>query len=80
MENQGKKTGVTDASITKRILEIEEWISDIEDSIEDIDTTVKENTKRKKILTQNIQKKIQNKMNRPNLRIIDIEESKDSQL
>ena len=42
-------------------------------------TIVKENAKGKKLLTQNIQE-IQNKMIRPNLRIIGIEESKDSQL
>jgi hypothetical protein len=39
---------------------------------------VKENTKSKKLLTQNIQE-IQDTMRRPNLRIIGIEESKDSQ-
>ena len=47
MENLGKRTGVTDASITNRIQEIEERISSVEDTIEDIDTTVKENTKSK---------------------------------
>jgi hypothetical protein len=40
---------------------------------------VRENTKRKKLLTQNIQE-IQVTIRRPNIRIIDIEESKDSQL
>ena len=43
-----------DASINNRIQEIEERISDAEDTIESIDTTVKENTKCKKFLTQNI--------------------------
>jgi hypothetical protein len=47
MENLEKRSGVTDASITNRIQETE--------GIEDIDTTVKENTKCKKLLTQNIQ-------------------------
>ena len=42
-------------------------------------TTIKENAKCKKILTQNIQE-IQDTMRRPNLRIIGIEESDDSQL
>jgi hypothetical protein len=46
---------------------------------ENIDTTVKENTKCKKLLSQNIQE-IEDIMRRPNLRIIGIEESKDSQL
>ena len=48
-------------------------------TIENIDTTVKENAKCKKLLTQNIQE-IQDTMRKQNLRIIDIEESKDSQL
>jgi uncharacterized coiled-coil protein SlyX len=56
LENQGKKSGVIDASITNRIQEIEERISGAEDTIENIDTTVKENAKAKskKLLTQNI--------------------------
>ena len=44
-----------------------------------MDTTVKENAKSKKLLTQNIQE-IQDTMRRPNLRILGIEESKNSQL
>ena len=48
-------------------------------TIGNIDTTVKENAKCKKVLTQNIQE-IQDTMRRPNLRIIGIEESEDSQL
>ena len=51
MENLGKKSGVTDASITNRVQEIEERISGVEDIIEDIDTTIKENTKCTKFLT-----------------------------
>ena len=54
-------------------------ISGAEDTIENIDTTVKENAKCKNLLTQNIQE-IQDTMRRPNLRIIGIEESEDSQL
>jgi chromosome segregation ATPase len=73
----GKRSGVIDTS--SRIQEIEERISGSEDSIENIDTTVKENTKCKRILTQKIQE-IQDTMRRPNLRIIGIEESEDSQL
>ena len=61
-----------DTSITNRIQEIEERISGAEDTRENIDTTVKENTKSKKLLTQNIQE-IQNTMRRPNLRTIGIE-------
>ena len=41
MENLGKRSGTIDASITNRIQEIEERISDAEDTIENIDTTVK---------------------------------------
>jgi hypothetical protein len=42
------------ANISKRIQEREERISGAEDSIEMMDTTIKENAKSKKILTQNI--------------------------
>ena len=66
LENLGKRSGVIDASITNTIQEIEERISGAEDSIENIGTTIKDNTKRKKILTQNIQG-IQDTMRRPNL-------------
>jgi hypothetical protein len=51
MENLGKKSGVTDASITNRVQEIEERISGVEDIKEDIDTKIKENTKCTKFLT-----------------------------
>ena len=66
-------------SISNRIQEMEERISGAEDSIENMDTTIKENAKCKRTLTQNIQE-IQDTMRRPNLRIIGIEENKDSQL
>ena len=78
LENLGKSSGVTHASTTNRIQEIEERISGAEDTIENIDTTVKENAKIKNPPTQNIQE-IQDTMRRPNLRIIGIEESDDSQ-
>jgi uncharacterized coiled-coil protein SlyX len=45
MENLGKRSGVTDASVTNRIQEVEERVSGVEDTIEDIDTTFKEHTK-----------------------------------
>jgi uncharacterized coiled-coil protein SlyX len=48
MENLVKRAGVTDASITNRIQEIEERISGIEDTIENIDTTVKKNIQKAK--------------------------------
>jgi hypothetical protein len=51
----------------------------VDDTIEEIGTTVKENSKCKKLLTQSIQK-IQDTMKRPNFRIIGIGENKDSQL
>ena len=57
---------------------IEERISGTEDTIESIDSTVIQNAKCKKFITQNIQK-IQDKMRRPNLRIMDIQESEDLQ-
>jgi DNA-binding FrmR family transcriptional regulator len=54
--------------------QIEERLSRAEDTIENIDTTVKESTKCKKLLTQNIQE-IQDTIRRPNLWIIGIEKS-----
>ena len=49
---------VIDTSITNRIQEIEERMRmrGAEDTIEDIDTTVKENAKGKKLLTQTSRK------------------------
>jgi uncharacterized coiled-coil protein SlyX len=75
-QNLGKRSEVLDASITNRIQEIEERISGVEDTIENTDTTIKENRKCKKLLTQ----KIQDTMRRPNLKIISIKESEDFQL
>jgi chromosome segregation ATPase len=76
MENLRKRAGVIDESI---INTIQEKVYGIEDTIEDIETTVKQITKSNKLLTENNQE-IQDKMNRPKLRIIGIEESKDAQL
>jgi chromosome segregation ATPase len=73
-----KKSGTIDVSISNRIQEMEERISDTEDYIGNMDTTIKENAKCKKILTQNIQE-IQDKMRRPNLRTI-VDENEDFQL
>ena len=55
IEILGKKSGTIDASISNRIQEMEERISGAEDSIENIGTTIKENTKFRRILTQIIQ-------------------------
>jgi hypothetical protein len=66
IETLGKKSVTIDMSISKRIHEIEERISG----------AIKENTKCKKILTQNIQE-IQDTMRRPNLLIIGVDEIKD---
>jgi hypothetical protein len=74
VENLGKTSGVIDASTTNKIQEIEERISGAED-------TIKKNMtqqSKKKCLTQNIQE-LQDTMRTPNLRIIVIRESKDSQ-
>jgi chromosome segregation ATPase len=68
IETLGKKSGIIDTSISNRIQEMEERISGTEDSIENMGTTIKENTKCKNILTQNIQE-IQDTMRRPNLGI-----------
>jgi hypothetical protein len=58
---------------------MEERISGAEVSIKNIGTTIKENGKYKKILTQNIQE-IQDTMRRTNLRIMGIDKNKDFQL
>jgi DNA-binding FrmR family transcriptional regulator len=79
IEKLEKRSGVILTNKTSRIKEIEERISGAENTIEAIDTTVKENAKCKKILTQNIQE-IQDTMRKSNLRIIGMEESEDSQL
>jgi hypothetical protein len=54
IETLGKESGTIDTSISNRIQEMEERVSVAEDSIGNKDTT-KENTKCKKILTENIQ-------------------------
>jgi hypothetical protein len=77
LENLRKRSGVIDAGITNRIQEIEERNSGAENTIENVDTTVKENAKSKKLLTQNIEE-IKDKI-RPYLRMIGIEESEDFQ-
>jgi hypothetical protein len=79
IENQEKKSGTIDANITNRIQGMEERKSGAEDSIENIGTTIKENTKCKKILSQNIQE-IQDTMRRPNLWIIGVDKNEDFQL
>jgi predicted nuclease with TOPRIM domain len=78
MENLGKRSGITEVSITNRIQEIEEIISGVEGIVEEIDTTVKENSKHKKLLIQIIQE-IQDTMKNLNLRINRIE-NENSQL
>ena len=47
-ENLGKTSGAIDASINKRIEQIEERISGAEDTIKNIDTTVKKIYKQQK--------------------------------
>jgi prophage DNA circulation protein len=79
VEILGKRSGITDVSITNRLQEIEKRTLGVEDTIDKIDTTVKENSKHKKPLVQSIQD-IQDTMKRPNQSIIGIEENKDSQL
>lgn len=78
-EDLGKRVGITNASITKKIKEIEERISDIEDTIENTDTAVKEKAKFEDFLTHNIHK-IQDTMVRSNLVTVGIEESEGPQL
>ena len=54
IETLGKKSGSIDVSLSNKIQEIEERISDEEDSIKNIDTTIKENAKCKMILIQKL--------------------------
>jgi hypothetical protein len=79
IEILGKKSGMIDGRISKRIKEMEERISGAEDSIENMDTTIKENAKYKKILNQNIQE-IQDTMRRQNQWIIGIDKNEGFQL
>jgi wobble nucleotide-excising tRNase len=79
IETLGKRYGNINESISNRIQEMEERISGAEDSIENMGTTIKENTKCKKILTQNIQE-IQDTIGRPKLWIKEVDENEDFQL
>ncbi len=79
MENLSKQTESTDTSITNRIQELEERISDSEDTIEKINTLIKENSKSNKLSSQNIQE-LWDTIKRPNLRIIGVEEGEEVQL
>ena len=51
-----KRSGITDVSITNKIQEIKERISSVKDTLEDIETTVKENSKHKKLLAKTSRK------------------------
>jgi hypothetical protein len=55
IEILGKNSETIDLSISNRIQGMEKRISSAEDSIGNMDTTIKENSKCKKILIQNIQ-------------------------
>jgi chromosome segregation ATPase len=79
IETLRKKSETIDTSISNRKQEMEERISGADNSIENIGTTIKENSKCKKVLTQNIQE-IQDTIRRPNLQIIGVEENEDFQL
>ena len=68
-----------DTSIANRIQKMEDRIIGVNDTIEETDTSVKENAKSKKFLTQNSQE-IWDAMKRPNLRIGGLEEGEDSVL
>lgn len=74
MENLAKRSRITDVSIMNRIQDIERRIS----GVENIDTGSKKISKRQKLLTQNIQE-IHDTMERPNIRILEIEKTEDSQ-
>ena len=79
IQTLGKKSGKIDVSISNRIQELKKRISGAEDSIGNMDTTIKENAKCKKILTQNIQE-MQDKIRRPHRQIIGVDENENSQV
>jgi tRNA U34 5-carboxymethylaminomethyl modifying enzyme MnmG/GidA len=81
IENLGKRTGVIDSSNTKRIQDTEERISGAEYTIKTFAQQSKkmQNAKCEKLLDQTIQE-IEDTIRRPNLRIVVIKESEDSQL
>ena len=79
MENLGKRTETTESSITNRIQEMEERISESEDTIEKINALIKENSKSNKFSSQNIQE-IWDTIIKPNLRIIGVEEGEELQI
>ena len=58
---------------------MEERTLEAKDNTENMDKTVREDTKAKKLITQNVQE-MQDTMRRPNLRIIEIEEGEEYQL
>ncbi|ERE70014.1 olfactory receptor [Cricetulus griseus] len=70
VEKLSKQSETTDASITNRIQELEDRISDAEDKLEEINSSSKENLKSNKSITQNIQE-IWDTVKRPNLRIVE---------
>lgn len=72
MKGLGSWTGTTEGSLVNRTQDMEDRISGTKDMIEGIDTSVKENVKSEKILTQHFQE-IWDTMKRPSLRIIGIE-------
>ena len=65
MENLGKRSGITEVSISNRIKETEDRLSGVEDTIEDIDTTEKTpNAKHPRNSGHNEKTKSQNVWNR----------------
>ena len=80
IETLGKESETIDTSISNRIQEMEERISGAEVFIENMDTTIKENAKCKKILTQHIQEiqDVSNEKTKP--MVIGIDENEDFQI
>ena len=79
MENLGKRRETSETSITNRIQEIEERISDSEDTIEKLNALTEENSKFNKFSSQNIQE-MWDTIKKPNLRIIGVEEGEELQI
>ena len=79
MENLGKQTETSETSITNRIQEIEERISDSEDTIEKLNALNKENSKSNNLLSQNIEE-MWDTIKKPNLWIIGVEKGEELQI
>ena len=78
-EYLGKWTGTTEINITNRTQEMEDRIPGIKDRTKENDSSVKENNKSKKFMTENLQG-IMDTIKWPNLRMVRKAEGEDFQI